>query len=246
MIADKIPDLHFNGDTQAFPYYYYEESSTAMDNLFADTTGTQYIRHDGITDFIWKEAISLYGKKVTKEDIFYYVYGFLHLPAYRQEFAADLKKSLPRILLVKSPKKFWKIAEIGRALADLHLHYEQQEAPEGVKVKGWDCGNYQVKKMKFKSKQDKSAIIYNDEITIADIPLEAYDYVVNGKSAIEWIMDRYQVKIDKKSGILNDPNDWGNEHDDPRYILDLLLSVITVSLETLTLIGELPAVDFHE
>ena len=106
LIAANIVDLHFNGDTQCFPLYYYEKSDV-IGGLFADMPEEAFSRYDGITDFVWKQAKELYGSKVTKEDIFYYVYGFLHLPSYRKEFAADLKKSLPRLMLVKEPKKFW-------------------------------------------------------------------------------------------------------------------------------------------
>ena len=100
--------------------------------------------------------------------------------------------------------------------------------------------------MRFKSKDDKSTIVFNPYITVSNIPLKAYDYVVNGRSAIEWVMERYQIKTDKDSGITNDPNDWAIEHDQPRYILDLLLSVINVSLQSLNIIATLPKVDFTE
>lgn len=230
---------------QCFPLYYYEEHATAMDNLFGVAGEKEYIRHDGVTDFALKQARELYGPKVTKEDIFYYVYGFLHLPSYREEFAADLKKSLPRILFVEEPKQFWQIEKAGRRLADVHLNYENQPAPDGVVIEGAESGNFTVKKLKFKSKKDKSILIYNDDIRITHIPLAVYDYVVNGRSPIEWIMDRYQVKTDKASGITNDPNDWAIEHGKPRYILDLLLSVMTVSLKTQEIVNSLPEIKFE-
>lgn len=246
-ITDTMTDLTYvktgNGGTQCFPLYYYEHRIKVEQSLF-DNQKDEYIRHDGITDFIFKQAIDLYGDRVTKEDIFFYVYGFLHLPKYRQEFAADLKKSLPRLFLVDEPKVFWQISKAGRDLADIHLNYENQKAPENVIIEG-DCGNYTVAKMKFPKKDQKDTIIYNNDITIKNIPLEVYNYVINGRSPVEWIMERYQIKIDKKSGIENNPNNWATEHNQPRYILDLLLSVMTVSLETQKIIASLPEIDFN-
>ncbi|MBQ7516127.1 MAG: hypothetical protein IJS96_07560, partial [Schwartzia sp.] len=242
-ISNGFVDFHFNGDTQCFPLYYYEKQDTTQQSLF-DTDKETYTRRDGITNFIYEQAKQLYGNTVKKEDIFYYVYGFLHLPAYRAEFAADLKKSLPRILLVDEPKKFWQISKAGRALAELHLHYEEQPAHEGVNVEGDDCGDFRVTKLRFASKTDKSTLIYNDKIRVTNIPARAYEYVVNGRSPIEWVIDRYQVKVDKDSGIENDPNAWGREHGNPRYILDLILSLITVSVKTMALIDSLPEVKF--
>lgn len=248
LVSDRIVDLHFNGDTQAFPLYYYEpqtaEEFTDGQNLFATGDQQQYIRHDGITDFALREARELYGRKITKEDIFYYVYGFLHLPRYREQFAADLKKSLPRILFVDKSSDFFAIQDAGRQLADIHLHYEDQPAPDGVIVEG-DTGNYLVDKLRFSKKDQRDTILYNNDITIRNIPAAVYDYVVNGRSPVEWIFDRYQVTIDKKSGIRNDPNDWAREHDKPRYILDLLLSVMTVSLKTQEIVSNLPDIKFE-
>lgn len=245
-MTNYITDLNYlDAGTQCFPLYYYEEHAAAMDNLFGIAGEKEYIRHDGITDFALKQARELYGPKVTKEDIFYYVYGFLHLPSYREEFAADLKKSLPRILFVEEPKQFWQIEKAGRQLADVHLNYENQPAPDGVVIEGAESGNFTVKKLKFKSKKDKSILIYNDDIRITHIPLAVYDYVVNGRSPVEWIVDRYQVKTDKASGITNDPNDWAIEHGKQRYILDLLLSVMTVSLKTQKIVNSLPEIKFE-
>jgi predicted helicase len=98
--------------------------------------------------------------------------------------------------------------------------------------------------MTFPSKEQKDTIIYNSYLTISNIPAKAYDYVVNGKSAIEWIMERYAITIHKESGIQNDPNDWAVEHGNPQYILDLLLSAITVSVKTVDIIASLPKVDW--
>lgn len=170
------------------------------------------------------------------------MYGFLHLPSYREKFSAELKKSLPRIILVGESEKFLRISEAGRKLAEIHLNYEKFEKPDEVEVK-IEKENFLVKKIRF-AKDDRSTIIYNEYITIKNIPLKAYEYVVNGRSPIEWVMERYQVKIDSASGIENNPNDWCTEHDNPRYILDLLLSCITVSLKTLEIVENLPEVEF--
>ncbi|HET7640976.1 MAG TPA: type ISP restriction/modification enzyme, partial [Ktedonobacteraceae bacterium] len=133
----------------------------------------------------------------------------------------------------------------GRKLADLHLHYERVSEYEGVKVSGTQHNNYTANKLRFIAKDRRDTILYNEQIKIENIPAEAYEYVVNGRSAIEWIMDRYQIRTDKASGITNDPNDWAKEVGNPRYILDLLLSVINVSVQTVDIVNNLPRVTFE-
>ena len=157
-----------------------------------------------------------------------------------------MKKMLPRIPLVDSYQDFKDFSKAGRELADLHLHYENRKPPAGVVVEGDNGKNYEVTKIRYASKEDMSKIIYNDHITISNIPAEAYEYVVNGRTAIGWILERYQIKTDKDSGIVNDPNDWGKEHGNPRYILDLLLSIITVSVETMKIVKSLPKIKFDK
>lgn len=256
LISNSVVDLHFNGDTQCFPLYYYEKTEQQQNSLFDQAGENEYIKRDGVSNFILEQGKKIYGKNVGKEDIFYYVYGILHSPNYRTAFANDLKKMLPRIPLVDSPRDFWKFSKAGRALADLHINYESVPPYEGVTVKGAeklsfidnepsDTNLYRVQKMRFPKKDQKETIIYNSKITIENIPEEAYEYVVNGKSAIEWIMERYQVKTDKKSGIKNDPNDWAKEVGNPRYILDLLLSIINVSVKTVDIVNDLPELKFE-
>lgn len=262
LITNGIANLHFNGDTQCFPLYYYEERKKQTLSLFDDNSDSDYICRDGISDFILERAKKQYGKNVAKEDIFYYVYGFLHSPEYRETFAADLKKMLPRLPLVDDVRDFWAFSKAGRKLAELHLNYENVPALSDVLVmyntipqkeleKAMQSGkvndiNYCVEKMRFPKKDQKDTILYNSQITIEHIPAEAYEYVINGKSAIEWIMECYWVKNgDKKSGIKNDPNDWSAEVGNPRYILDLLLSVINVSVQTVEIVKGLPKVKFE-
>lgn len=244
LISNKIVNLHFNGDTQCFPLYYYEENNNQQKSLFDDSNESEYIRRDGISDFILNRAQKQYGKNVTKEDIFYYVYGFLHSQEYRLVFANDLKKMLPRLPLVDDVRDFWKFSKAGRQLAELHVEYESVPPYQEVKVTGEDSDNFKVQKMRFPKKGQKDTIIFNSKIIISNIPDKAYEYVVNGKSAIEWIMERYQVTVDKKSQIKNDPNDWAAEVGNPRYILDLLLSIINVSVQTVDIVNQLPKLDF--
>jgi predicted helicase len=243
--------LHFNGDTQAFPLYYYEERAKASPSLFDAAQENEHIRRDGISDFILVQARSRYGERVTKEDIFYYVYGFLHSPDYRTRFSSDLKKMLPRLPLVEAPADFWKFSKAGRDLAKLHLEYDNFKlAPTaeaiGVVVRGAESGHFRVEKMRFPSKEDKSKILFNSQIVLENIPAVAYEYQVNGKSAIEWVMERYAITTHKDSGIKNDPNDWADEVGNPRYILDLLLSVIRLSVETVEIVRGLPGSGFEE
>ena len=245
LITNTIPDLHLNGDSQCFPLYYFEEREKQSPGIFDAAGESEYIRREGVSDFILEKAIKLYGKNVTKEDLFYYVYGFLHSPEYREMFANDLKKMLPRLPLVEDVRDFWKFSKSGRALAELHINYETVPAYSEVKVTGADNGFYTVEKIRFPKKDQKDTIIYNSKITIENIPAKAYEYVVNGKSAIEWIMERYQVSTHKESGIKNDPNDWSAEVGNPRYILDLLLSIINVSVQTVDIVAGLPKVKFE-
>lgn len=258
IITDCIPDyqLQFNG--QCFPLYWYDNSTADIADLFSASQNEEdrYVRRDGITDWILSTARKQYGSKVGKEDIFYYVYGILHSPEYRTAFASDLKKSLPRLPLVDSADDFWAFSKAGRALAKLHLNYETVEPYKGcllvygANTNRGDSMDYRVEKMRFGKLDgktpDKTKIHYNQNITVEGIPLEAYDYVVNGKSAIEWIMERYTVTVHKDSGIRNDPNDWAAEHNDERYILNLLLRIITVSLETIKIVKALPKLKFEE
>lgn len=245
IILNTLVDLNvLEAGTQCFPLYYYEkvENEKGKTMSLFDQGKEEYIRRDGISDFILQRCREEFGHKVSKEDIFYYVYGLLHSKEYKVTFAADLKKMLPRIPLVNTAEKFRAFSKAGRDLAELHLNYETLKRPDGIEVIGEKSGNFIVDKMRFPSKGEKDTIIYNSDITIKNIPLEAYEYVVNGKSAIEWIMGRYQVTINKDSQIKNDPNDWAREHNQPRYILDLLLSIITLSLQSREIINALPSI----
>ncbi|MFK4883507.1 DEAD/DEAH box helicase [Lactococcus petauri] len=178
-------------------------------------------------------------RNMTEEETFYYVFALLQSGEFQQKYRNDLQKDLPNIPMAKEREKY---IEIGRKLADLHLNYEDQPIWEGVEVE-ISKPNYRVKKMKHPKKGILDTIIFNDSITIKNIPEKAYEYIVNGRPAIEWIIDQYQVKTDKKSGITDDPNDFS---DDPKYILNLLLAVITVSMRTLELIDELPEFELLE
>jgi len=244
LISKNISDLQLQFNGQCFPLHYYEEMDKKSPNIFEATGDSEYIKRDGVSDFILKRAIESYGDRVTKEDIFYYVYGILHSPDYRTTFANDLKKMLPRIPLVDSTEDFWAFSKAGRDLAELHLNYESVAPYHNVIVTGDDSEFYTVQKMRPK-KGEQNTIIFNSHIVIENIPDKAYEYVVNGKSAIAWIMERYQVKTDKKSGIKNDPNDWAEEVGNPRYILDLLLSIINVSVQTVDIVNGLPKMEFE-
>ena len=285
LITNEIPDYQIQFNSQCFPLYWYEENKNPQASLFDDAETNRYIRRDGITDWILKEVRNRFGgsRAITKEHIFFYVYGLLHSKQYRERFADDLKKSLPRIPIVDNVQDFMDFYKAGKELADLHLNYEQginvqTTGQDGdyqffaampmnaylfckVKIYGdidiwqseWTDETYQyfaVDKMKFakvrdengKLVADKTRIIYNGHISIENIPLKAYEYIVNGKSAIEWIMERYAVTIDKASKIKNDPNDWSREHEQPRYIIDLLLSVIMLSCQTVDIVKILPII----
>ncbi len=245
LISDSIIDLNcLDAGTQCFPLYYYEENKATQKGLFDTNESQKYVRRDAISDFILERAKQQYGKTVTKEDIFYYVYGFLHSKEYRETFANDLKKMLPRLPLVETVTDFWAFSKAGRKLAELHLNYETVAPSPDVTVTGDDGTTYNVEKMRFPKKDQKETINYNSKITLSNIPAKAYEYVVNGKSAIEWIMERYAVSTHKESGIVNDPNDWSKEVGNPRYILDLLLSIINVSVQTVDIVNSLPKVDF--
>ena len=157
--------MHFLDTSQCFPLYYYEENNANQKGLFDTDSSQKYIRRDAISDFILERAKQQYGKTVTKEDIFYYVYGFFHSKEYRVTFANDLKKMLPRLPLVENVKDFWEFSKAGRQLAELHLNYETVAPFPDVTVSGDDGKNYSVDKMRYPKKDQKETILYNSKIT---------------------------------------------------------------------------------
>lgn len=205
-----------------------------------------YRRVDNLTDFTLEKYRKHYADtQIGKEDIFFYIYALLHHPTYRERFEVNLKKELPRIPLCED---FWSYAQIGRELADLHVNYESVEAyplevefTVGAPADEWDL--FRVEKMTWRKRgkaTDKSELVYNQYITFKGIPLEAEAYHVSGRSPLGWLIDRYQVKTDKASGIVNDPNLYFKEIDNPRYLFNLIPSLISLSLRTQQLIASLP------
>jgi len=246
LMTDCLPDLHLNGDVQAFPLFYFEEKDDSLLNLF-DSTDSSYIRHDGISDFALARARQL-NPKISKEDIFYYVYGLLHSKHYCSRFSADLKKTLPRIPFPEDYKVFKAYLNAGKKLAELHVNYESAEPWSDAIVTG-DTSSLNVEKMRFAKadgEDDKRTIIINPRLKVENIPLLAYDYIINGKSALEWVMERYSYSVHPESKIANNPNAWGEEHGDSRYIVNLLLRIITISVETIKITSTLPALTFPQ
>jgi predicted helicase len=264
LMVDNLPDLAFYGSNagQFCSRWRYEKLD---DSAMFDVHEGEVIDGNRRTDNITDEALAAFaaaypGEPIRKDDIFDYVYGLLHSPEYRETYAADLKKMLPRIPFVADFRAF---ADAGKQLAELHLGYEAVEPYplEGLDIAGpggeADYAFFAVrdKKMAFGkttpeqkaegARSDRSILHYNERITLQGIPIEAYRYTLGSRSAIEWIIDRYWVKTDKASGIVNDPNDWSREVGDPRYILDLLARIVTVSLETIRIVDGLPALDIR-
>lgn len=252
--CERQPD----GGTQCFPLYLYaattDDDDTAAPLFAANKKKSGPKRRDAITDEGLAHFRDVYpGEAIGKEDLFYYVYGLLHSPDYRERFADNLGKELPRIPRVKTTMDFWAFCKAGRALGELHINYEKVPIYPGAKVThSSNKHDYRVEKMRYGGKgrgadQDRTTLLYNDTITVTGIPLEAYEYVVNGKPALDWVVERQCVKTDKDSGIVNDANDWAVETmKNPKYPLELFLRVITVSLETMKIVNALPALDIHE
>ena len=217
------------------------------------TEDGRYLISDGITDDGLRHFQDTFiAEQIGKEDVFYYVYGLLHSDDYKNRYADNLSKELPRIPRVAKATDFWAFSKAGRALADLHTGYEKV-TPYPVHIEGgalllasFTPQDFRVDQMKFAKgtngeKYDKTRVIYNHKITMSGIPLEAYDYVVNGKPALEWVMERQAVSEHKDSGIVNDANLWATETmNDASYPLKLFQRVITVSLETMKIVRSLP------
>lgn len=256
LLSRHIPDLCLSAmksGTQCFPLYLYDRQDEESGGLFGgQSPGLR--RRDAITDVGLVHFQAAYpGEMITKEDLFYYVYGLLHSQEYREHYADNLTKELPRIPRVKMVADFRAFVVAGRRLGDLHVNYETVETWP-VTIRQGDLRTavikdpeafYRVTKMKFAGMRgavDKTTVIYNANITMQNIPLEAYDYVVNGKPALEWVMERQVVKTDKDSGIVNDANQYAIETmKNPAYPLELFQRVITVSLETMKIVRSLPA-----
>ncbi|MCE2413578.1 hypothetical protein J4G07_06195 [Candidatus Poribacteria bacterium] len=220
LMIDVIPDLHITGDSQCFPFYTYDEDGTN--------------RQENITDWALAEFRTHYGDDtLTKWDIFHYNYGLLHHPAYREKYEMNLKRDLPHIPFAED---FWGFATAGEALADIHVNYEsvpKYDELKYIETPGMRV-DWRVEKMKLS--KDKTQLQYNDFLTLDAIPAEVHDYRLGTRSALEWVVDQYRVKTDKRTGIVNDPN----RETEPRYIVDLIGRVIDVSLRTVEIVGNLP------
>ncbi|HCD1553077.1 DEAD/DEAH box helicase [Corynebacterium striatum] len=261
-----VPNLHALDTGQFFSRFTWEPVDAEDGGLFGEGASISagessiygrvgevvagYVRKDNITDAIKALYRDALGADVTGDDIFHFVYGQLHDPGYREKYAADLKKMLPHIETPTSRARFDQLVAAGRELMNLHVNYEDVEPwPVTVDVKASadesDRETWRVQKMKWAKKKDPSTgknvndvttLVYNKSVTVRDIPTEADEYMLGSRSALAWIIDRYQVKKDKASGIVNDPNDWADEMGNPRYIVDLIAKVTRVAVETVRIV----------
>lgn len=284
LVVDSVPNLHLLDTGQFFPRWTWElvrgrhaaeDGGFDLDGLGSATSAAvetegevigAYRRVDNITDATLLTYRAAYGSEVDKADIFYYVYGLLHHPEYRTRYAADLKKSLPRLPLVAAREDFVALATAGRGLADLHLDYEQVEPwPLTLTVDGTELAwaqrsriepaRLRVTKMRYakvrvdgRGVDDKTSIVYNEHVTVFGIPEQAQHYLLGSRSGLDWLIDRYRVTTDKASGIVNNPNAWMDEGAgaepgapaQPLYLLDLIARVTTVSVRTQEIVEGLP------
>ncbi|PJF23234.1 MAG: hypothetical protein CUN56_01985 [Phototrophicales bacterium] len=221
-ITDVIPNLALTSldSFQCFPFYTYDEDGNN--------------RKENITDWALSQFREEYeDESISKWDVFYYVYGMLHHPAYREKFADNLKRELPRIPFAAD---FWAVSKIGSALADLHLNYETGERYKLEWVTKKDTPvDFRVEKMRKRG----NSIEYNHTLTLKGIPAEAWEYKLGNRSALDWLIDQYRVKTHKRSGIVSDPNTYS---DDPRYIVELIERVTHLSVETMKLVNQLESI----
>lgn len=227
-----ISDIHCMEQAQSIPVEWINDNTQG--SLF------EFAGFDQNEDTLNDNALSLFKEKyedksITSSSIFSYIYAVLNSKDYKEKYSNNLSKEMPRIPFLKD---FWGWSNIGKALIDLHLNYEKAKPYAGVKIEK-NTEDYKVTKIRYLLKDRKDTIIFNDHIIISNIPLKAYDYVVNGRSPIDWVLDQYQYNVDKESGIIDDPNTY-DEVKGGKYVFDLILSLITVSLETQKLIKELP------
>ena len=250
-----IVDLQLNFNGQCFPRWLPGEQAKEAEDTF--DFGEPSEMPSGFSPEALPHFQAAYlGKPITEDDLFYYIYGILHSEDYRTRYANNLMKELPRIPRVATYEQFMAFVEAGQELARLHVHFEDVAPYAGVKFEYTKVGqpSYRVTQMKWgkikgktgNAAKDKTTLIYNDWITVKNIPLEAQEYVVNKKSALDWVVERACVSIDKASGIVNDFNDYAAEMGSERYPLDLFLKVITVSLETMKIVKALPKLEIHQ
>jgi predicted helicase len=221
LVVNGIPDLNFYADpVQCFPFYTYTEDGNN--------------RRENITDWALSQFQAKYSLELTKWDIFHYVYSLLNHPQYLERYAENLKRDLPHIPLLHRIEAFLVCVNIGKQLMDVHLNYEQAEEYQLKWIENRDVPfSWRVEKMRLTL--DKTAVIFNESLTLLGIPQECFQYRLGNRSALDWVIDQYQVSVDKRSGIVSDPN----REDDPEYIVRLVGRVVTVSVETVKLVEEL-------
>ena len=239
LIVDTMPDIQLMFNGQYFPRYRYEQANDKQRELFDGTPALRQI--DNISDLALKKFRVHYGtNKISKDEIFDYIYGILHAPGYRKRFANDLSKELPRIPMAPD---FFAFANAGRALAALHLDYEtceeyplviESEQPGEPRSEHYRIGE---RAMRYADKEEKAVLIVNDHIRMSGIPAEAHRYEINGRTPLAWFIDRYRVKRDTKSGIVNDPNEW---FEDPQDLVVALRRIVHLSVETVRIVERLP------
>ena len=246
LMVDALPNLHLMDTGMAFPRYFFDSERAAVGTLDIYSDNPEDSRTHAVTDWALAQFQRQYSASVTKDDIFYYVYGLMNSKDYRERYGPNLRSELPRVPMSHGFQEF---VDGGKRLADLHLDYEKAIPYPGLEFSKQVGATPKVSKIKYgrlNGKIDRTTIQFNERIQISGVPLEAHEFVLSGRSAIDWLIDRYQVKTDRASGLVNDPNDWAEEQGNPNYILDLLARIVTVSVETVKIVKSLPPLDIIE